>query len=148
MIANGYGISIHEIDGDYVVECRDLPEVVTSGDSFEEAMSLANDAVEVVVIKRIEDDRDLPEPSPIVEGEQVVALPAPLSAKAAVYRAWKASGLRKTELARRMNRNEVEVRRILDPRHGTKLDQLAEAALALGQQLVIGLAPVASKQAS
>ncbi len=148
MSPNGYGVSIREIDGDFVVECRDLPEVVTSGDSFEEALDLANDAVEVVVIKRIEADLDLPEPSPIEEGEQAVALPAPLAAKAAVYRAWKASGLRKTELARRMNRNEVEVRRILDPRHGTKLDQLAEAARALGQQLVIGLAPVPAKVSS
>lgn len=144
MILNSYGVSIHEEDGDFVVQCRDLPEVVTSGNSFAEALDLAADAVEVVVLKRIEDELDLPEPSPAEAGEQAIVLPAHLSAKAAVYRAWKASGLRKTELARRMNRNEIEVRRILDPRHGTKLDQLAEAAHALGQQLVIGLAPVAS----
>lgn len=78
---------------------------------------------------------DLPEPSAVRADEHAIPLPAPLAAKVAVYRAFKASGLRKTELAKRMNRNEVEVRRILNPRHGTKLDQLDEAAKALGGRL-------------
>lgn len=132
-----YGVAIHEEDGDHVVSVRDLPEVVTSGDTLAEALDLAADAIEVVVATYLEQDRDLPLPSPVREGEHAVALPAPLAAKAAVYRAWKRSGLKKTELARLMDRSETEVRRILNPRHGTKLDQLAEAAKQLGGRLVI-----------
>jgi hypothetical protein len=73
----------------------------------------------------------LPLPSR-VKGEHAVALPAHLAAKAAVYSAWKKAGFSKSEFARRLRRNETEVRRILDPHHGTKLDQLEEAAHALG----------------
>lgn len=135
------GIDVRRDGADFVVSVRDLPEVVTSGDSLEHALDLASDAIEVAVAGRIEDGMDLPEPSPVQEGEHAIALPAPLAAKVAVYAAWKQSGLKKVELAKAMNRNEAEVRRILDPRHGTKLDQLDEAARALGGRLVVRFEP-------
>jgi antitoxin HicB len=132
-----FAVAISQVDGDCVVAVRDLPEVVTSGGNLAEALDLAADAVEVAVAGRMEDDMDLPDPSPRRRGEYLVALPAPLAAKAAVYRAFKSSGLKKVELARKMDRNEAEIRRILNPRHGTKLDQLEEAAKALGGRLDI-----------
>lgn len=132
-----FGVAVTVRDGDFAVSVRDLPEVVTSGASLEEALALAADALEVALAGRMEDDMSLPEPSRPRSGEHTVEVSAHLTAKAAIYRAFKASGLRKTELARRMNRNEVEVRRILSPRHGTKLDQLDEAARALGGHLTI-----------
>jgi antitoxin HicB len=67
----------------------------------------------------------------------VPSLPAQLAAKASVYAAWKRAKITKVDLARRLGRNEVEVRRILNPRYGTKLDQLEEAAKALGGRLVV-----------
>jgi antitoxin HicB len=137
MSMNAYGAMIVEEAGDFVVVVRDLPEVVTSGDSLEEALALAADAIEVIVAGRMDEDLLVPSPSPLAKGEYPVALPAALAAKLAVYRAWKDSGLKKTELARRLDRNEAEVRRILDPRHGTKLAQLDEAAHALGGRLVV-----------
>lgn len=139
-----YGVAIRRDGDDFVVSVRDLPEVVTSGDTFDEALALAADAIEVVVAIRIERGLDLEEPSPIQDGEHAVALPIVLAAKAAVYAAWKRSGWKKTDLARAMNRTETEVRRILDPRYGTKLDQLAEAARALGLRLTIGTVPLVS----
>lgn len=132
-----YGVAIRREDGDHVVVVRDLPEVVTAGDSREEALRLAADAIAVAVAGRIEDEMDLPEPSPLKRGEVGMALPAQLAAKAAIYRAFRAAKIRKTELAARMGRNEVEIRRILDPRHGTKLAQLDEAARALGGRLAV-----------
>lgn len=130
-----YSVTV-EIEGDdFVVTCRDLPEVVTSGASLDEALRFAADAVEVAVTGRIDDEMNLPSPTQPSPGDHPISLPARLAAKAAVYRAYKRSGLRKTELARRMDRNEAEIRRILDPRHGTKLDQLEEAARALGGRL-------------
>ena len=136
-----YAVSVHREDGDHVVSVRDLPEVVTSGSTLDEALLLAGDAVAVAVAGRMEDDMDLPDPSPCRGDEYTMALPAALSAKAAVYRAFKASGLKKVDLARQMGRNEVEVRRILDPHHGTKLGQLDEAARALGGRLSVAFEP-------
>lgn len=106
--------------------------------------ALAADAIAAIVEHRIKEEEDLPEPSAAQPGEHLIALPAQLAAKAAVYRAWKASGLRKTELARMLGRNEGEVRRILDPKHGTKLAQLDEAARALGGSLAVEFRPQAA----
>lgn len=136
-----YGVAIKKEGGDHVVSVRDLPEVVTSGDSFEEALELAADGIEVVVSARMEQGEDLPLPSRVKRGEHAVPLSAPLAAKAAIYHAWKEAKVSKTELARRLGRNETEVRRILNPRHGTKLDQLEEAAKALGGRLAVAFEP-------
>ena len=133
-----YGVAIVTEGADHVVTVRDLPEVVTAGSSLEEALALAADAIEVAVAGRMEDDEALPRPSRPRKGEHPLALPAQLAAKASIYSAWKRAGLTKVELARRLNRNEAEVRRILNPRHGTKLNHLEEAAHALGGRLVVG----------
>lgn len=132
-----FPVLIHEEDGDFVVTVRELPEVVTSGYSLVEALELAEDAIEVAVAGRMEDDMELPHPGRAKEGEHLVSLPARMAAKASVYSAWKSAAVTKVELARRLSRDEVEVRRILNPRHGTKLDQLDEAARALGGRLAV-----------
>ena len=132
-----YGVAVNEREGDFVVSVRDLPEVVTSGDTQEQALELAADAIEVAIAGRMEDGMDLSPPSRIRAREHAVPLSARHAAKASIYHAWKRANLTKAELARRLHRNEVEVRRILDPRHGTKLDQLDEAARALGGRLSV-----------
>ena len=139
-----YGVEIREEESDFVVFVRDLPEVVSSSDSLEEALDLAADAVEAIVASRMERDQPLAPPSSVGRDEHPVTLPAPLAAKASVYSAWKAANMTKVELARRLIRNEAEVRRILNPRHGTKLDQLEEAARVLGGHLQIAFEPISS----
>lgn len=44
------------------------------------------------------------------------------------------------ELARRLNCDEKEVRRLLDPRHGSKLSRMENAMRALGRKLVVHVA--------
>lgn len=139
MQSYAYASVIAEEDGDFVVSVRDLPQVVTSGSTCNEAYDLAVDAITAVVETLIDRGLDVPAPSALQPGEVLVPLSPQLAAKAAVYSLWREAGMSKSELARRMGRNEVEVRRILDPHHGTKLDQLDEAARALGGRLVIGV---------
>lgn len=132
-----YGVAINQDGADYVASVRDLPEVVTSGASLSGAIDLVSDAIEVAVAGRMQDEMDLHRPTELRKGEHGVPLPAQVAAKASIYSAWKDAHMTKAELARRLQRNEVEVRRILNPRHGTKLDQLDEAARALGGRLSI-----------
>jgi len=51
------------------------------------------------------------------------------------------AGIGKTQLAKRLGVDEKEVRRLLDPRYGSKLPRIAQAVSVLGQRLVIGLEP-------
>ncbi|WP_349368169.1 type II toxin-antitoxin system HicB family antitoxin [Salinarimonas sp.] len=132
-----YPVRIIQEDGEFAVHIRDLPEVVTAGYTHAEALEMAADAIEVAVAGRIEDEMDLPAPSAPEPGEVQVAVPPQIAAKAVVYLAWRRAGISKSELAR-LGRSETEARRILEPRHATRLDHLDEAARALGTQLVVG----------
>jgi antitoxin HicB len=73
------------------------------------------------------------------KGRGLIAVAPEVAAKIAVLEAFKRSGVGKSELGRRIGKDETEVRRILDPRHNPKLATLTEALRQLGQQLVIGV---------
>ena len=47
--------------------------------------------------------------------------------------------IKNTELARRLGCDEKEVRRMLDPRHPTKLPRIQAALEALGKRLVVSM---------
>ena len=141
-----FGTAIHREGDDFVVNVRDLPEVVTSGDDEVGALELAADAIEVSIAYRMKKGEALPVCTPVLDGEHAVAMPSRVAAKASIYEAWRSAGITKVELGQRMNRSEVEARRILDMNHGTKLDQLDEAARALGLQFTIGLAPITTTE--
>jgi len=86
-------------DGGYVVTCRDLPEVITQGDTFEEAVTEAADALEEAVAGRIDDRRDIPMPTAKKRGERTVSVPPSMALKAAVYLAVRDAGISNSELA-------------------------------------------------
>ena len=135
-----FGVAMPFEAGRYRVSVRDLPEVVTSGTTEAEALEHAVDAIEVAIAFRIKRGEALPLCSPVLDGEHALPMSVRMAAKAAIYEAWINAGITKSELARRMGRDVVEIRRILEPSHGTKLDQLEEAAKALGGRLTIGFA--------
>jgi antitoxin HicB len=127
-------------DGGYVVTCRDLPEVITQGDTVAEAVAEAADALEEAVAGRIDDRRDIPMPTAKKRGERTVSVPPSMALKAAVYLAVRDAGISNSELARRLRLDEKEARRILDPHHPTKLPRIEAALAALGRQVRMELA--------
>jgi antitoxin HicB len=124
-------------DGAYLVTFRDLPFGAADGETIEEARAEARDCLEEVVAACIDDKKELPEPSAPEPGEYMVRLPAQTAAKAALYKAVKEQGISNVELARRMDVNEKEVRRMLDPRHPTKLYRIEKALNALGYHISV-----------
>ena len=62
-----------------------------------------------------------------------------MAAKAALYLTMKETGIGKSELARRLACEEKEVRRLLDPKHPSKLGRIEEALATIGQELVVGV---------
>ena len=82
-------------------------------------------------------DRPLPAPRASGSGLTPIAVDPATALKLAVIDAFRASGLNKSELARRIGRAENEARRILDPDHPTKLQLLGAALSALGKDIVV-----------
>ena len=116
-----------------------FPEAVASGSNEEEALLEAERALQAAALFRLERAEDLPAPAAKGgPGAVLVPLPAHVAAKAIVIDAFRRSNLSKTTFGQRLGVGENEARRILDPRHGTKLERMAAAAAILGRRLVIG----------
>lgn len=135
-----YGVTLTPDDElGFVARCRDIPEVLSWAETQDQALEQAADAIEVALLALVEDGAALPRPSAVAADEVPVVVPAPLAAKLALYAAWKEAGISKSALALRMGVGENEVRRILDPRHSTKLERMDEAARALGFRMSVSL---------
>lgn len=128
-----------EADGSIAVGFRDLPEALTCGDNLDEALAEASDCLDVALSYRITRSQDVPLPSPTRRGERLIAPPAQTAAKLALYVSQRAAGLSNVALAKRLGCDEKAVRRLLDPRHASRLDRLADAIRATGGRLELHL---------
>jgi antitoxin HicB len=68
-----------------------------------------------------------------------VAVEPDVGVKLALLDAVRERGLSKTAFAKLIQKDEKEARRILDPRHPTKLVTLVDALRRLGKQLIVGV---------
>jgi antitoxin HicB len=124
-------LTIDETDGGFVVTFPDLPEAVTQGETEAEALSAAADCIEEAIAARIDDGLEIPEPSEILG--PTVPLPLEMALKASLFLAVREAGVSKSDLARRLDVNEKEARRMLDPHHHTRLVTLERALRAFGK---------------
>ncbi len=122
----------------FAVAFPDLPEALTWGASREAARASAGDWRKDGLAARINAREDLPPPSP-ARGRPTVAPGSLIGAKAAFYLALKDSGVKPSELARRMGAQPSLVTRLLDPAHATKPDLFDAAFAALGKRLVVSV---------
>ena len=122
-------------DGGFLVSFSDVPDALTHGDTREEALENAAEALGLALRGYLADDEPLPEPKSS-EGIMIAVEPAD-AAKIAVIDRFRKSGLSKSELARRIGRSEGEARRILDPDYPSKIGTMQEALKAMGQTIVV-----------
>ncbi|GGB10330.1 antitoxin HicB [Brucella endophytica] len=125
-----------EREGGFVVTFPDVPGAITEGDDMADARAMAADALGVILLVYLEKGWALPEAK--AEGEMICP-DAEVAAKIAVIETFRASGLSRLELARRLGKDEKEIRRMLDPNTATRLPLMTAALAIMGQRLVIGL---------
>jgi len=124
--------------GGFVVTFPDFSFGVTQGETVEEAVEMAADLLRILIQDRIDQNLELPRPSRR-RGKhyRMVTLPALEHAKATLYQAWRKSGLKKSELARRLGIAKSNVDRLFDLAHYSRLDLLEAAFAALSKRMVI-----------
>jgi antitoxin HicB len=125
--------------GVLVITFRDFPEAITQVKGEKDALWQAADCLEEAIAGRIADRREIPKASRAARGERLIPIPAPMAAKAALYLAMGEAGITTVQLARKLGCGEKEVRRMLDPRHPTKLPRIKEALDVLGKRLVVSV---------
>ena len=124
--------------GGFVVTFRDFSEAVTQGEDAAEIASQGADCLEEAIAGRIRLGESIPEPSKARETDLSIPVPALMAAKAAIYLAMREANISKIELAKRLKCDEKEIRRLLDPRHKSKIERIEAALESLGKQLVVG----------
>ena len=125
--------------GILVISFRDVPEAITQGNGESDALWQAAECLEEAIAGRIAEGGEIPQASGTGRGERLVPVPAPMAAKAALYLAMREVGMTNVQLARKLGCDEKEVRRMLDPRHPTKLPRIKEALDVFGKRLVVGV---------
>ena len=125
--------------GFFLVTFPDIPFAATDGVTMAEALKEARDCLEEAIAVSIADNLDFPPPSPVRKGQYPIRLTARMSAKAALYITVQETGISKSELARRLGVDEKEIRRMLSPRHQTKLPRIEQALAVLGYQLSVSV---------
>jgi antitoxin HicB len=130
-------------NGTFLVIAPDFPEVATFGEDEADALIRGADAIATAMQGRISDRQDIPRPSSPKRGQKFATLSALTWAKLELYRAMLDTNTNKSELARRLQVHPPQVDRLLDLDHDSRLDQIENAARAMGRELHIELRPAA-----
>ncbi|AHF74659.1 antitoxin of the hicA hicB toxin-antitoxin system [Candidatus Sodalis pierantonius str. SOPE] len=128
-----YPVNLQPDTGGFMVSFPNIPEALTQGDSRDEALAMALDALVTSFDFYFEDNRKVPPPSAITG--DYVDVPLSVASKVVLLNAFVDSGLTQVELAARMGVKKQEVTRLFDLHHSTKIDTVQRAMLALGKRL-------------
>jgi antitoxin HicB len=129
-------------DGGFIVSFPDFPEAITQGESIADALVEAVDCLEEAIAARIDEEMEIPLPSKPLSAQHIVTLPLQMSLKVILYSSVQETHTSKSELARQLNLDEKEIRRIFDPRHPTKVPTMEKLLSRLGKRLSITVSSV------
>jgi antitoxin HicB len=129
----------------YTVTFPDVPEAITEGDTETEAAAMAEDAVVIALSFYTDDAKPLPHPSP-ARGRRLAYVPVLVAAKLALHDAMLSTGISNVGLARRLGVDEKIVRRLRDPLHKSRINEVDRALRSLGQVIEVVITPVNEHQ--
>ena len=139
MIVLQYPALLRKDDNDtWLVTFPDFDDAVTFGDTRQQALAHAVDALETVIISRMKHKLDIPAPS-APRGRPLVSIPPLTAAKALLYKELRKQKVSIRELARMLHCEYPIAHRLLDVSRRTRVNEIARAFQALGKRVVIGV---------
>ena len=127
-----------EENATWLVTFPDFEDAVTFGDTPEEALVHAVDALETVIISRMKHKMGIPAPS-AVRGRPLVSMPPLTAAKALPYKELREQNVSIRQLAQKLHCEYPVAHRLLDVSRKTQVDEIAKAFQVLGKQVIIGV---------
>ncbi len=124
-------------DGRYVVAFPDFGWGATDGATRDEAMAEARDLLRELIAVTMREGEDLPDPSRAAGQQALVVPPVPIALKAALYEAFRETGMSQRRLAKDLGVAESEVRRMLNPDHATRAGTIDRALRRLGKRVTV-----------
>lgn len=129
-------------DGDvWLVTSEDFPEIVSFGQTQEEACVNGRNAIEEAIAARIAEGVDIPAPLPECNGNgRFVEVPMMVALKSAIYMITREKNMTRADLQRALGwPHREQIDRLFRLDHQTKLDAIEEAFKALGVPLKIDI---------
>ncbi len=123
---------IQDEDGFWLVTFPDVPEAGTDDREKSVALAASVDALTVALEGYIADRRAIPQPTAPAPEQAIVSLPPLVAAKVALYEAMRGRGISNVDMARRLGVTETVVRRLLNPRHASRIDAVCAALAEVG----------------
>lgn len=130
---------IQDTNGTYLVTCPDIPEMASVGEDIEEALLEAEDGLQTALEFYFDDRRTIPLPSKPKAGQHLVPLSILQSLKVFLLNEMLSQGVRKAELARRLDVHMPQIDRLLDFNHSTKVEFVEKAFKKLGKEVNLTL---------
>ena len=121
----------------FYVTFPDVPGALTNGRGRAEALEMAKDALAVALTGYVLEQWDIPVPSPVTEGQELVPVPPVIAAKLALYMAMRSQRVTNAALSRRLGVSETTVRRLVNPNHLSQISKVEKALEVVGRALVI-----------
>lgn len=120
----------------WLVTAPEFPEVVTFGQSQEDACRNGRNAIEEAIAARIAANADIPTPLKDTTGRGwFIEVPAMVVLKSALHMILRAKGWTRADLMRALGRQREHVDRLFRLDHNSRLDSLEDAFKALGEPL-------------
>lgn len=97
---------------------------VAEGKTVDDVLTMLGEMLLENIEMYVNENIAIPDPLPVEQGQYAVMLPTLVEAKVLLHNARVKRGLNKSELGRLTGISAVEMGRILDPRHGTKIEAI------------------------
>jgi predicted RNase H-like HicB family nuclease len=132
-------LMLPEDGGRWLVTFPDWNGAVTEGDDPDGAMVNAGGCLETMIDYRLRKRLDIPAPGR-ARGRRLVAPESDLATRAALWRAFRESGLTEAEFAAQFGLTPNQVhKRLFHPRARLRAELVRKAAADLGKRLVVEL---------
>ena len=126
----------------YNVTFPDLPEAITCGDSWDEAVEMAEDVLGLCLAHYCVHEGYIPTPSLPTEGQVLMPVPPLVAAKLTINSAMREKGITKQTLGKKLGLEEDAVRKLLHPNYRTHFTQVERALRAVGRSLIVEDVPI------
>ncbi len=133
-----YAANISPDGGGFVVTFRDLDNVFSEGDTFEEALFNAREVLDILLLDMAQDELDIPEPSSCHKGEIPIAVSPEVAVPVLLHKLRKRRHRTQAQVARSMGVSYQSYQQIELGKNIT-LKSLKRAAAALGAIVEIKL---------
>lgn len=132
-----YPCELKHEDGEYLVLFRDFQEIITSGETEEQALEMASEALNTTVSYYLENERKIPSPSKQKRNEYDIHLQPSLALSLAIKLLRLKDGLTQAELANRLGVSQPMIRKLEIPNKKRKLETFINALDELGGELIV-----------